>query len=100
MLAAGQDNALLRFTLGSQLLKSGDPLAALVHLRSAVQQDSAYSAAWKMLGKALQESGDHLAAKDAYLAGIKAADARGDVQAAKEMRVFLRRTEKALAGNE
>ena len=36
MLASGQDNALLRFTLGSQLLKAGDVEQALPHLAAAV----------------------------------------------------------------
>jgi hypothetical protein len=36
-------------------------------------------------------------ARDAYLSGIGAAEQKGDVQAAKEMKVFLKRAEKALA---
>jgi predicted Zn-dependent protease len=99
MLAAGQDNALLRFTLGGQLLNAGDLDGAIEHLKVAVVRDPGYSAAWKMLGKALQECGDHAAARDAYLQGIAAADRNGDVQAAKEMKVFLRRVEKSLAGD-
>jgi Tfp pilus assembly protein PilF len=97
MLDSGQDNALLRFTLGGQLLKEGDLDSAIAHLKVAVRHDPGYSAAWKMLGKALQESGDHAAARDVYLQGIEAAHHNGDVQAAKEMQVFLRRAERALA---
>jgi len=100
MLDAGQDNALLRFTLGSQLLKIGDLQGAIQHLRMAIEHDPGYSAAWKILGKALQESGDHAAARDVYLQGIEAAGRKGDMQAAREMTVFLRRTEKALAGRD
>ena len=100
MLAAGQDNALLRFTLGSQLLKLGEQQAAIQHLRAAVLHDPGYSAAWKTLGKALQESGDYAAARDVYLQGIEAAGRKGDMQAAREMSVFLRRTEKALADSD
>jgi len=96
MLAAGQDSALLRFTLGGQLLKAGDIAAALTHLASAVEQDPAYSAAWKLYGKALYEAGELQAAQQTYRQGIKAAERKGDIQAAREMRVFLKRVEKAL----
>jgi predicted Zn-dependent protease len=95
LLASGKDSALLRFGLGSHYLKYGDPARAAGHLRSAVEQDRDYSAAWKLLGKALDESGDRAAATAAYRDGIEAAGRRGDKQAAKEMGVFLRRLEKA-----
>ena len=94
LLAAGKDSALLRFSLGSHYLKAGDAARAATHLRAAVVRDKDYSAAWKLLGKALAESGDGAAAIDAYREGIEAAGRRGDKQAAKEMTVFLRRLEK------
>lgn len=95
LLAAGKDSPLLRFSLGTHYLKEGEPARAAAHLREAVTQDARYSAAWKLLGKALAETGDAAGAMDAYRQGIAAADARGDKQAAKEMTVFLRRLEKA-----
>jgi len=94
LLAAGKDNALLRFGLGAHYLKSGDAPRAAEHLRAAVTQDPAYSAAWKLLGKALAQSGEREAAIAAYRDGIAAAGRRGDKQAAKEMEVFLRRLER------
>jgi predicted Zn-dependent protease len=94
MLAAGQDNPLLRFTLGSVLLKQGDAQAAAEHLRQAVSQDPGYSAAWKVYGKALQALDDKAGAVQAYQSGIAAAREKGDIQAAKEMGVFLKRLEK------
>ena len=94
LLARGQDSALLRFSLGGECLKAGDPASALAHLRRAVEQDSAYSAAWKLLGKAATQAGDAGEAMLAYRRGIEVAEAKGDRQAAKEMRVFLRRLEK------
>lgn len=96
MLAAGRDNALLRFSLGSEYLKHDDPAQAAVHLRRAVEHDPKYSAAWKLLGRALADSGAAQAALDAYRQGIAVAEARGDKQAAKEMGVFARRLEKQL----
>jgi len=95
LLAAGKDGALLRFGLGMHYLKSGNAARAAEHLRRAVQQDPAYSAAWKLLGRALADSGAGAEAMEAYRSGIAAAEKRGDKQAAKEMTVFLRRLEKA-----
>lgn len=98
LLASGKDGALLRFGLGSEYLKQGDGARAAEHLRVAVGQDPAYSAAWKLLGKALEASGSPDEAAQAYRSGIAAAEARGDKQAAREMTVFLRRIEKAAGG--
>jgi predicted Zn-dependent protease len=95
MLAAGQDNPLLRFTLGNVLLKQGDTQSAVEHLRQAVAQDPGYSAAWKVYGKALQALGDNEGAIQVYEAGIMAARHKGDVQAAKEMQIFLKRIKKS-----
>ena len=91
MLVQGKDNPLLRFSLGSAYLKAGAPELAVVHLRAAVAQDASYSAAWKLLGKSLVEMLDDAGAREAYGNGIKAANAKGDKQAAKEMGVFLKR---------
>lgn len=98
MLAAGKDGAALRFGLGNEYLKAGDPAAAAEHLERAVTLDPTYSAAWKLLGKALAESGRRDEALGAYRRGIEVAEKRGDKQAAKEMSVFLRRLEKAPPG--
>ncbi len=94
MLAAGRDNALLRFSLGNEYLKVGQPADAATHLRRAVEQDPKYSAAWKLLGRALSEAEAWDDALAAYREGIAVAEARGDKQAAKEMGVFMRRIEK------
>ena len=90
MLAAGQDNPLLRFTLGNALL-ADDPARAATHLRQAVTLDPDYSAAWKLLGKALAAAGDTQAAREAYESGIACAERKGDKQAQREMQVFLKR---------
>jgi Tfp pilus assembly protein PilF len=95
LLASGKDDALLRFGLGMHYLRAGDSSRAAMHLRAAVAHDPHYSAAWKLLGKALEEDGDREGAAAAYRSGIDAATERGDKQAAKEMAVFLKRIEKA-----
>lgn len=99
MLAQGKDNALLRFSLGNAYLSANEPAKAVPHLQKAIEYDPKYSAAWKLLGKALNESGDPQAALAAYRQGIEIANAKGDIQAAKEMTVFAKRIEKALAVN-
>ena len=96
MLAGGRDNALLRFSLGNEFLKQGDAAQAAEHLRRAVEHDPKYSAAWKLLGKALADSEALTEALAAYQQGIAVAEARGDKQAAKEMSVFARRIEATL----
>jgi predicted Zn-dependent protease len=95
LLAAGKDNALLRFSLGNEYLKAGDPATAAAHLARAVAQDPDYTAAWKVFGKALATAERRDEAIDAYRNGIAAAKRKGDRQAEKEMTVFLRRLEKA-----
>ena len=96
MLAAGRDNALLRFSLGNEYLKQGDEAKAVEHLRRAVEHDPKYSAAWKLLGRALTDTGAWADALAAYQQGIVVAEARGDKQDAKEMGVFARRIQKQL----
>ena len=94
MLAAGQDSAMLRYTLGNAYLKDGDLDAAIAHLEAAVKLDPGYSAAWRSYAKALSESGAVASAIQAYETGIEVAERKGDMQAAKEMRVFLKRLKK------
>jgi Flp pilus assembly protein TadD len=98
MLAAGKDGALLRFSLGNEHLKAGTALQAAAHLRRAVELDPGYTAAWKLLGRALLESGDAAGAIAAYRSGIAVAQRKGDKQAGREMEVFARRIEKAQRG--
>ena len=95
MLARGTDNALLRYTLGCACAKAGREEEGLGHLERALSHDPGYSAAWKAYGRALAGAGRTDEAIEAYRRGIEAATSKGDIQAAKEMRVFRRRLEKA-----
>jgi Tfp pilus assembly protein PilF len=97
LLDGGKDNALLRFGLGFEYLRAGDAAAAVLHLQQAVVFDPAYSAAWKMLGKALTQARRNDEALSAYRNGIIAAEKKGDKQAMKEMQVFVRRLAKVPA---
>ena len=53
MLARRQYSDMLRFTLGSAFLAEGNAKQAAMHLSKAVQMKPEYSAAWKVLGRAL-----------------------------------------------
>lgn len=96
LLAKGKDGPLLRFGLGGAYLNAADPQRAAQHLAEAVRLAPRYSAAWKLLGKALAEAGRWADALAAYRQGIAAAEQHGDKQAAREMTVFARRIEKQL----
>ena len=91
MLEAGKEGALLRYSLGNEYAKAGEADKAAIHLRRAVELDPEYTAAWKLLGRALATSGRNAEALDAYAQGIAVAGRRGDKQAQKEMQVFARR---------
>ncbi|UGB38191.1 tetratricopeptide repeat protein [Frateuria soli] len=86
-----RDGALLRFSLGNALFGEGQATEAVEELRRALAFDPAYSAAWKLLGKACLAMDDRRGAAEAWRQGIAAAHQRGDKQAEKEMTVFLRR---------
>ena len=100
LIGTPRDGALLRFSLGNEYLKDGDAHNAQLQLAEAVARDPAYSAAWKLLGRALAETGQPQAALDAYRQGIAVAENKGDKQAAKEMTVFARRIEKQLGSDQ
>jgi predicted Zn-dependent protease len=97
LLHQGQDNALLRYSLGSEFFKAGDWDSAIEHLGRALEQDGEYSAAWKLYGKSLVEAGRPADAASAFVTGIAVAERKGDIQAAKEMRVFLKRAQRNTA---
>ena len=86
MLAAGQEHA-----------KAGDWAAAVDALAHAVALDPTYTAAWKLYAKALEQAGQPAKALETYRHGIIVARQKGDRQAEKEMTVFARRIERAIA---
>lgn len=88
-----RDGALLRFALATALLDAGQAADAIVQLRAAVDFDAGYSAAWNLLGKTCLAAGDDDGARTAWQRGVACATARGEVQAANAMQVFLRRLE-------
>ncbi|MCP4126382.1 MAG: tetratricopeptide repeat protein [Gammaproteobacteria bacterium] len=94
LLEKGPDNAMLRLSIGSAYLKMNEIDQALEHLAKAVELDPRYSAAWKLYGKALLQNGDVGRAETALERGVRVATDRGDIQAVREMEVFLKRLRK------
>ena len=98
ILERGGDSASLRYALGCEYLKAGDPARAAGHLSKAVLLAPDYSAAWKQLGRAQTDAGLEDRAMDSYRHGIRVANERSDIQAAREMTVFLNRLRKTAKG--
>ncbi|MBT8439092.1 MAG: tetratricopeptide repeat protein [Gammaproteobacteria bacterium] len=94
MLGTERENQLLHYSIGNEYLKSNEFDLAEKHLRKAVSLDPDYSAGWKLLGKTLNAAEKYDIAVDVFLDGIEVAEKRGDIQAAKEMKVFLKRARK------
>src|SRR3989338_1531584 len=94
MLAKGMDNALLRFGLGKGYLDAAEFAQAAEHLQRCVEFDSQYSAAWKLLGQSLNKQGLSDEARAAWMQGLRVAEEKGDKQAGKENRGFLKRLNK------
>ncbi len=96
MLASGQDNDMLRFTLGNAYFAAKNYALAAEHFAKAVEHNKEYSAAWKMLGRShasLEQYTDALAAFDD---GMAVANSNGDKQTVKEITVFRKRVVKQL----
>ncbi len=91
LLADEPDDTLLRFTLGKEYLDAGLPDDALPHLEKVIAVDPRYTVAYRYLGVALDQVGRDGEAGDVWERGIAVADTTGDLQAGKEMRVFLDR---------
>jgi predicted Zn-dependent protease len=91
MLISGQDNLLLRFALAQALFKQDQFEDAIPHLEQALEHDSTHTASLKLLGKAFAACDKKEKAMEIYREGIEIAEDKGDIQAAKEMRVFLKR---------
>lgn len=98
LLGTARDGALLRYSLGLEHLKAGQSAQAAERFREALGRDPGYSAAWRSLGKVLEQDGRHADALEAFRKGIEAARSRGDKQAEKEMLVFARRLERQRGG--
>ncbi len=89
MLAAGRDDAMLRFGLGSAYFNNKEFDNAVPHLQACIAHDAGYSAAYKLLGKALYKIGKNEEAKKVFQAGLPIAANKGDKQTEREILAFL-----------
>ena len=96
MLAAGRDDPMLRFGLGSACVTEGSLEDAVTHLSACIEQNPDYSAAYKLLGKTLFDLARYEAAEQVYRDGLDVAGRQGDKQSEKEMKVFLGKIAKQL----
>ncbi len=94
-IAHDPEDALSQFSLGQALLELKCPGEALPHLERAVALKPDHSAAYRALGEAQLAAGEARAAAETFRSGIAIAEARGDLQTAHEMEVFLARTTSA-----
>jgi predicted Zn-dependent protease len=91
MLGLGQDNSLMRFTMGKAFIKHGKFVEAAEQLALALKLEPEYSAAWKLYAQTLIELNQINVAIEAYEQGISVANRKGDLQLADEMKAALQR---------
>ena len=94
LIALEPDDTVLRFGLGELYIEAENFAAAAEQFAEIVRLDPQYSAAYRYLGQAYTALGQTQEAVEVFQHGIAVAEARGDLQTAKEMRVFLRRLQK------
>jgi predicted Zn-dependent protease len=94
-LAEGNDSALLRLSIAQQLSTIGRYDDAISHLQRALLLNPAYTAVWSALGSVFEKRGDRERALQTYKSGIETAKKNGDMQAERQMSVFLNRLMKA-----
>ncbi len=97
LLASGKDSPELRFGLGNAYLSEKLPESAETHLQACVDQKPSYTAGWKLLAKAIYQQDRLAEALQVYQRGVEVAESQGDIQAQKEMNVFIKRIEKQLS---
>lgn len=94
------DDVLLLLTLGRRYMEQGDYSQAEKTFLKSIDLDPSYSVTYRYLGEAHAKRGDPSRAAKVYSQGIQIARDQGDLQAAKEMEVFLNRLTRRSTGSE
>ena len=94
LIALDPADTVLRFGLGELYVEAGDFARAAEQFAEIVRLDPQYSAAYRYLGQSYAALEQGAEARQIFARGIAVAEARGDLQTAKEMGVFLRRLDK------
>src|SRR5262249_58563779 len=89
LIALEPNDTVLRFGLGELYIETENFAAAAEQFAEIVRLDPQYSAAYRYLGQAYTALERAQEAGEIFQRGIAIAEARGDLQTAKEMRVFL-----------
>lgn len=95
MLESGNDNLLLRFSLGKAYTEMQQYDQAIAHLEQAILFDPEHSSSWFWLGRAQYEHNKLDQAKETLDKAVAVATEKGDQQTVKMAQVFLRRVQKA-----
>ena len=74
LLDKGNDNELLRYSLGNAYFKQNDFKQSIIHLKKAISHKPTFSAAWKLYAKALTANNQNDEAIVAYEKGINIAE--------------------------
>ncbi len=81
----------LPFLLGKALLDAGRYEESAARLAEASRRLPDLAAVWRWWGQALRDRGEPGEARRVWTEGIALAEKTGDLQAGKEMKVFLKR---------
>jgi predicted Zn-dependent protease len=95
LVALDPHDTVVRFGLGDLYLQARAFAQAAEQFAEIIRLDPHYSAAYRSLGQASAALGRRAEAAETFQRGIAIAEARGDLQTVKEMRVFLRRLYKS-----
>src|SRR5215813_7216054 len=94
LIALEPDDTVLRFGLGELYIQAKDFARAAEQFAEILRLDPHYSATYRYLEQAYVALDRVSEAEAMFQQGIAVAEARGDLQTAKEMQVFLRRLHK------
>ena len=89
-----EDSPLLRFGLGSAYFHGKEYDKAVLHLEVCLVKDPGYSAAYKLLGRALTFTGEANKARSVFETGLQIAAAKGDKQVEREINTFLKKLDR------
>jgi predicted Zn-dependent protease len=98
LVALDPHDTVVRFGLGELYFQAQKFTQAVDQFAEIIRLNPQYSAAYRYLGQSYAALGRREEAEATFQRGIAVAETRGDLQTAKEMRVFLRRLHKSDAG--
>ena len=89
LIALEPDDTMLRFGLGELYIEAKDFTSAAEQFAEIIRLDPQYSAAYRYLGQAYAALDRLTEAEAVFQRGIAVAEARGDLQTAKEQMIAL-----------